>query len=143
MAQIGSESLEGAGLRRCLTVQCGLCNLRITVNEQGTPSRSPSSPDHSAPTVHAAPAERDALTKDFDRLQSELRRLESRYMRLESQVHDLAIGYAMNNQAALQLTIDALKRLESLETRLGTASRKPQRSQKRPQRDASARRKAA
>jgi hypothetical protein len=64
-------------------------------------------------------------------------------MRLESQVHDLAIGYAMNNQTALQLTIDALRRLEGLEARLGATGRKPQRAQKRPQRYASVRRKAA
>jgi cell division protein FtsB len=93
--------------------------------------------------VNDSSAEQDALTSTVARLQSELQRMESRYQRLESQVHDLAIGYAMNNQTALQLTIDALKRLEGLEARFGAADRRPYRPQKRPQRDAGARRKAA
>jgi hypothetical protein len=113
------------------------------VNKQDSLASKPASPDHTQTTMSADPAERDALTKGVERLQSELHRIESRYMRLESQVHDLAIGYAMNNQTALQLTIDALKRLESLEARLGAAGRRPQRPQRRAQRDASMRRKEA
>ena len=91
----------------------------------------------------ASSAERDALEKAFDRLQSEIQRIESRYQRLENQVHDLAIGYAMNSQTALQLTIDALRRLAHLEARVGATGRRPQRSRARSQRGASMRRKAA
>ncbi|HWO18321.1 MAG TPA: hypothetical protein VNO30_06080 [Kofleriaceae bacterium] len=93
--------------------------------------------------MNASTAERDALEKAFARLSAELQRVESRYQRLESQVHDLAIGYAMNSQAAMQLTIDAVRRLETLEARFDIAGRRPPRSRARSQRGASMRRKVA